>query len=160
MAISYEDELKKSGKILFTIRGVSMRPLFRTAEDAIFVETCDPEKLNNLDIVLFFRLSPTMGEQYVLHRIVGRRPDGKFIIAGDNCVDWDIVDPKDILGVVKSAQRGNKPIKLSGFGYALYKYLWCKPWRFRSFMVFMRNKIIRFGSKIKRGIKKIFHIGR
>ena len=159
MAISYEDELKKSGKILFTIRGVSMRPLFRTAEDAIFVETCDPEKLNNLDIVLFIRLSPTMGEQYVLHRIVGRRKDGRFIIAGDNCIDYDIVAPKDILGVVKSAQRGSRPIKLSGFVYALYKYLWCKPWRFRSFMVFMRNKIIRLGSKIKRGIKKVFHIG-
>jgi hypothetical protein len=159
MAISYEDELKKSGKILFTIRGVSMRPLFRTAEDAIFVETCDPEKLNNLDIVLFLRESPTMGEQYVLHRIVGRRKDGRFIIAGDNCIDYDIVDPKDILGVVKSAQRGNKPIKLSGLGYALYKYLWCKPWKFRSFMVFLRYKIRNFGSKIKRGIKKIFHIG-
>ena len=160
MAISYEDELKKSGKILFTIRGVSMRPLFRTDEDAIFVVACDPEKLKNLDIVLFYRVTSSRGEQYVLHRIVGRRPDGKFIIAGDNCVDYDIVDAKDILGIVKSAQRGNKPIMLSGFGYALYKYLWCKPWRFRSFMVFMRNKIIRFGSKIKRGIKKIFRIGR
>lgn len=160
MAVSYEDELKKSGKILFTIRGVSMRPLFRTAEDAIFVETCDPEKLKNLDIVLFFRVTPSRGEQYVLHRIVGRRPDGKFIIAGDNCTDYDIVDPKDILGVVKSAQRGNKPIKLTGFKYSLYKNLWCKPWRFRSFMVFMRNKIRGFGGKIKRGIKKIFHIGK
>ena len=159
MSISYEDELKKSGKILFTIRGVSMRPLFRTAEDAIFVETCDPEKLKNLDIVLFLRVTPSKGEQYVLHRIVGRRKDGKFIIAGDNCIDYDIVDPKDILGVVRSAQRGNKPIKLSGFRYALYKFLWCKPWRFRSFMVFMRNKIRGFGGKIKRGIKKILHRG-
>ncbi len=157
MPISYEDELKKSGKILFTIKGVSMRPLFRTAEDAIFVEICDPEKLKNLDIVLFLRMSPTIGEQYVLHRIVGRRPDGKFIIAGDNCIDYDIVDPKDILGVVKSAQRGNKPIKLTGFRYSLYKYLWCKPWRFRSFIVFVRNKIRSLGSKIKRGIKKILH---
>ena len=160
MPISYEDELKKSGKILFTIKGVSMRPLFRTAEDAIFVETCDPEKLKNLDIVLFFRVTPIKGEQYVLHRIVGRRKNGKFIIAGDNCIDYDVVEPKDILGVVKSAQRGIKPIKLTGFKYSMYKYLWCKPWRFRSFMVFMRNKIRGFGSKIKRGIKKIFHIGK
>ena len=160
MTTSYGDELKKSGKIIFTIKCVSMRPLFRTDEDAILVVSCDPETLKNLDIVLFYRDLPSKGEQYVLHRIVGKRRDGKFIIAGDNCIDYDIVDPKDILGVVKSAQRGNKPIELSGFGYALYKYLWCKPWRFRSFMVFMRNKIIRFGSKIKRGIKKIFHIGR
>lgn len=160
MPISYEDELKKSGKILFTIKGVSMRPLFRTAEDAIFVETCDPEDLNNLDIVLFIRMSPTLGKQYVLHRIVGRRPDGQFIIAGDNCIDYDIVEPKDILGVVKSAQRDHKPIKLTGFRYALYKYLWTKPYKFRSFVLRVRLRIRSLGSKIKRGIKKIFHIGK
>ena len=160
MSISYEDELKKSGKILFTIKGVSMRPLFRTAEDAIFVETCDPEKLKNLDIVLFLRMHPTLGEQYVLHRVVGRLKDGKFIIAGDNCIGYDLVEPKDILGVVKSAQRGNKPIKLTGFGYALYKYLWTKPYKFRSFVLLVRMKIRSFGSKVKRGIKKIFHIGK
>jgi len=160
MAVSYEYELKKSGKILFTIKGVSMRPLFRTAEDAIFVESCDPEKLKNLDIVLFLRMNPAMVEEYVLHRIVGRLPNGQFIIAGDNCIGYDIVDPKDILGVVKSAQRGNKPIKLTGFRYALYKYLWTKPYKFRSFVLRMRMRIRGLGSKLKRGIKKIFHIGK
>ena len=159
MITSYGDELKKSGRIIFTIKGVSMRPLFRTDEDAIFVVACDPETLKNLDIVLFYRVTLSRGEQYVLHRIVGRRPDGKFIIAGDNCVDYDIVDPNDILGVVKSAQRGNKPIKLTGFKYSLYKYLWCKPWRFRSFIVFIRNKLRSVGSKIKRGLKKILRKG-
>ncbi len=159
MTTSYGDELKKSGKIVFTIKGVSMRPLFRTDDDAIFVVACDPEKLRNLDIVLFYRVSSSRGEQYVLHRIVGRRPDGKFIIAGDNCADWDIVDPKDILGVVKSAQRGKKPIKLTGFRYSLYKYLWCKPYKFRSFIILLRNKIRRICSKIKRLCKKIIHKG-
>lgn len=150
MTTSYGDEIKKSGKLTFTIRGVSMRPLFRTSEDAIYVVACDPDTLKNLDIVLFFRVTPLMGEQYVLHRIVGRRPDGQFLIAGDNCMDYDIVDPKDILGVVKSAQRGNKPIKLSGFRYAMYKYLWCKPYRFR-FLVLIANKKIRsIGRKILR----------
>lgn len=150
MTTSYGDELKKSGKIIFTIRGVSMRPLFRTGEDAIYVVTCDPDKLKNLDIVLFYRVTPLMGEQYVLHRIVGKRSDGQFIIAGDNCIVYDIVDPKDILGVVKSAQRGNKPIKLSGFRYALYKYLWCKPYRFRFFVLKARMKIRSIGRKILR----------
>jgi signal peptidase I len=159
MSISYEDELKKSGKILFTIKGVSMRPLFRTADDAIFVVTCSPEELKNLDIVLFNRVSQTMGEQYVLHRIVGRRKDGQFIVVGDNCTYFDLVDPKDILGVVKSAQRGNKPIKLTGFKYSLYKYLWCKPYKFRFLMFRVRNKIRIEGSKIKRFIKKILHKG-
>ena len=153
MTTSYGDELKKSGKIVFTIRGVSMRPLFRTAEDAILVVTCDPETLKNLDIVLFYRVSPVKGEQYVLHRIVGRRPDGQFIIAGDNCIDYDIVAPKDILGVVVSAQRGNKPIKLEGFRYAMYKYLWCKPYRFRALVLRMRRAVRSLGRKILRRCK-------
>jgi len=160
ITISYGDELKQSGKIIFTIKGVSMRPLFHADEDAILVVACDPENLKNLDIVLFCRFTPSKGEQYVLHRIVGRRRDGKFIIAGDNCIDWDIVDPKDVHGVVRSAQRGYKPIKLTGFRYTLYKYLWCKPYRFRSFMLYLRNKIMRVGSKIKRICRKILHIGK
>ena len=159
MSISFEDELKKSGKILFTIKGVSMRPLFRTAEDAIFVVACDSEELKNLDIVLFNRVSLTMGEQYVLHRIVGRRKDGQYIVVGDNCTYYDLVDPKDILGVVKSAQRGNKPINLTGFKYSLYKYLWCKPYKFRFLMFRVRNKIRSVGSKVKRFGKKILHKG-
>ena len=159
MTTSYGEELKKSGKIIFTIKGVSMRPLFRTDEDAILVVTCDPEKLKNLDIVLFYRVTAFKGEQYVLHRIVGRRPDGSFIIAGDNCIDYDIVDPKDILGVVKSAQRGNKPIKLTGFRYALYKYLWCKPYRFRAFVLLVHKKIRSIGSRIKRAGKKLLYKG-
>ena len=150
MTTSYGDELKKSGKIIFTIKGVSMRPLFRTDEDAIFVVACDPEELKNLDIVLFYRVTPIKGEQYVLHRIVGRQRDGKFIIAGDNCIDWDIVDPKDVLGVVKSAMRGNKPIKLSGFKYSMYKYLWCKPYKFRSFVLYSRRRLGRIKRKILR----------
>ena len=160
MTTSYGDELKKSGKIIFTIKGVSMRPLFRTDEDAIFVSACDPEELKNLDIVLFFRVTPIRGEQYVLHRIVGRRRDGKFIIAGDNCIDWDIVDPKDVLGVVKAAQRGNIPIRLDGFRYTLYKYLWCKPYRFRSFVLLVRMIIIKIGSKIKRSCIKLLCKGK
>ena len=156
MTTSYGDELKKSGKIIFTIKGVSMRPLFRTDEDAIYVATCDPEKLKNLDIVLFYRVSPTMGEQYVLHRIVGRRKDGQFIIVGDNCSYGDIVDPSEILGVVKSAQRGSTPIKLTGFRYSLYKYLWCKPYKFRFLVFRVLRKIIAIGGKIKRiGKKKL-----
>ena len=153
MTTSYGDELKKSGKLVFTIRGVSMRPLFRTAEDAILVVTCDPETLKNLDIVLFYRVTPVRGEQYVLHRIVGRRDDGMFLIAGDNCTDYDVVAPEDILGIVTSAQRGNKPIRLEGFGYALYKYLWCKPYRFRFVVLRIRTKLRRIGSRIIHGRK-------
>ena len=159
MTTSYSDELRKSGKILFTVKGVSMRPLFRAGEDAIYVVTCAPDNLKNLDIVLFNRMTPYNDEQYVLHRIVGRRRDGQYIIAGDNCTYYDIVDPNDILGIVKSAQRGNKAIKLSGFRYALYKYFWCKPYWLRFLVLRIYLKIRSIGSRIKRLCRKLLRRG-
>lgn len=35
MTASYESELERTGKIAFTVRGVSMRPLFRAEIDVI-----------------------------------------------------------------------------------------------------------------------------
>ncbi len=147
--VAYEEELARSGTILFTVKGVSMRPLFRTATDAIFVVKRPLEELKNLDIVLFMRPGPN-GTEYVLHRIVDRLPDGKYIIAGDNCIGVDIVDPSDILGVVKSAKRGSKEIPLKGFKYSLYLFFWCKPYKFRSFVLRTKARIKGIARRILR----------
>ncbi len=148
MTTSYEQEIERSGRIIFTINGVSMRPLFRTATDAIYVKKVPAGTLKNLDIVLFKR-----GRQYVLHRIVDKRPDGRFVIAGDNCVSADLVPPQDILGVVVSAQRNSKPIRLGGLRYELYEKLWCKPYK-------MRFVILRVRNKAKGAARKILRRGR
>ena len=149
MNVSYESELERTGRIVFTVRGISMRPLFHEKTDAIVVEKCSPKRLKNLDIVLHTRPSP-VGTQYVLHRIVGRKPDGRFIIAGDNCISADIVRPDEILGVATSAQRRNKPIKLNGLRYTLYEKLWCKPYKMRFFVLRCRNRARSIAGKILR----------
>ena len=149
MEVSYAQELERSGKIVFTVKGVSMRPLFRADTDAILVVKCDPETLKNWDIVLFLRPGPK-GIQYVLHRIVARRPDGMFLIAGDNCNNYDVVAPSEVLGVVTSAQRRGKPIKMFGFGYALYMNLWIKPYRFRFVVLTVKWTLRRIASRILR----------
>jgi len=147
--VAYEDELARSGTILFTVKGISMLPLFRTSTDAIFVVKQPLEELNNLDIVLFMR--PGLdGTEYVLHRIVDRTPDGNYIIAGDNCIGVDIVEPSAILGVVKSAKRGNKEIPLQGFKYSLYKNLWCRPYKFRSFVLRTKSRAKSIAKRIVR----------
>ena len=144
---SYERELERTGRITITIKGVSMRPLFQADSDAILLKKCDAESLKNLDIVLFKR--PGMdGEQYVLHRIVGRRQDGNYIIAGDNCTGADIVPPQAILGIVVSAQRGNNPIPLQGIRYAAYEKLWCAPYRMRFIVLRVKNKLRAAAGKI------------
>lgn len=146
-ATSYESELERSGRITITIKGVSMRPLFRADSDAILIKKCSADALKNLDIVLFKRPSPK-GEQYVLHRIVGRQKDGNYIIAGDNCTGADIVPPKDILGAVVSAQRGNTPIPLKGIRYAMYERLWCAPYKMRFVVLRIRNRARAAARKI------------
>ena len=146
---SYESELARTGRIVFTIRGASMRPLFHANEDAIVLEKRAPEDLRNLDIVLFRRLDVD-GWKYVLHRIVDRKSDGRWIIAGDNCTEADLVETRDILGVVVSAERRGRPIRLSGARYALYEKLWCRPYRFRFAVLGTRRRVRRFLSRIKR----------
>ena len=112
---------------------------------------CAPESLQNLDIVLFRRYSIDRGEQYVLHRIVDRDAQGNFIIAGDNCMDSDIVSPGDILGVVVSAQRKSRPIRLDGLGYRLYETLWCKLYRFRFRVLRLRASLYAFARRLIKG---------
>lgn len=152
MISTYESELEQSGKLIFTVNGVSMRPLFHAQTDAILIKKCSPEMLKNLDIVLFKRFGPK-GEQYVLHRIVDKNSDGLFVIAGDNCADADYVRPEDILGVVVSAQRGNKPIKLDGFRYSWYLKTWCAPYKFRF-------KRLRFRWRLRSIAKRILFFWR
>ena len=45
MNVSYESELERTGRIVFTVRGISMRPLFHEKTDAIVVEKCSPKRL-------------------------------------------------------------------------------------------------------------------
>lgn len=147
MTTSYEQELERSGRITITIKGVSMRPLFHADTDAIIVKKCSVDELKNLDIVLF-RRQGVNGEQYVLHRIVGRQQGGDYIIAGDNCTGADIVRPQDILGVAVSAQHGNRPISLKGMRYAIYERLWCAPYRIRFLILRAKNKAYASAEKI------------
>ena len=112
MEVSYAQELERSGKIVFTVKGVSMRPLFRADTDAILVVKCDPETLKNWDIVLFLRPGPK--------------------------------------GIVTTAQRRGKPIKMSGFGYSLYMNLWIKPYRFRFVVLTVKWKLRSIASRILR----------
>ena len=142
MIKSYENELEQNGKLIFTIKGISMRPLFHADKDAILVKKCAPETLKTLDIVLFRR-----GKQYVLHRIVDRDKSGLFVIAGDNCSAADIVRPEDILGVVTSAQRCGKPIKLDG---RIYLKLWCSPYKLRFGILCFRDKARGLARKLVR----------
>ena len=113
--ISFEEELEKSGKLVYTTVGVSMRPLIKQDRDISIISK--PEgRLKKYDVALYKRPNG----QYVLHRVVKVR-ENDYVILGDNCAskEYGITDPQ-ILGVLTSLRRNGKEIDLSSFGYKLY----------------------------------------
>ena len=63
---TFEQELDSHGRIIFTNRGVSMRPLLRQNRDVMVIDKRGPERLKKYDAVLFRRDNG----QYILHRIL------------------------------------------------------------------------------------------
>ena len=73
-----------------------------------------------------------------------------FLIAGDNCNNYDVVAPSEVLGIVTTAQRRGTPIKMEGFRYSLYMNLWIKPYRFRFVVLTVKWTLRRIASRILR----------
>ena len=113
--ISFEDELAKTGKLVYTTVGVSMRPLIKQDRDISIIEK-PKGRLKKFDVALYKR--PNC--QYVLHRVVKVLDDG-YVILGDNCAakEYNIKDSQ-ILGVLTSLVRKGKEVDFNSFGYKLY----------------------------------------
>ena len=76
--MDFREFLAREGKLIYTARGVSMKPLVRPDRDLIVVERLGrpPKKY---DVLLFQRDSG----DYVLHRLLEIRKDG-YVLCGDN----------------------------------------------------------------------------
>ena len=94
---TFEAELLRTGRLAYTNVGTSMLPLVREGRDVIMIERRSPEEIRNRDVVLFRRPGIRGRGQYVLHRVLKRRPDGRFWIVGDNCDPGEGVRPEAIL---------------------------------------------------------------
>ena len=104
MRDSYESLLKEQGFVLIYTRGVSMEPMLHEGKEQSLIRSVpaigrEPEKY---DVVLFKR-----GQEYVLHRIVGRKGD-LVRIRGDNCYGCDLVKREEIHGILAGFYRGDR----------------------------------------------------
>ena len=143
MITTFEDELNRSGKLLYTNVGASMHPLLREGRDVMVIERA--ENYRALDAVLFRRPNVEGRGAYVLHRILKVLPDGKYWIVGDNCVDGETVARENILGVLIGVKRGNKYLSVSDFRYRAYVRLWCAPYHLRFFVLRAKGWLKRHG---------------
>ncbi len=139
--MTFEEEIRNSGKLIYTTVGVSMRPLIKQGRDLLIV-TKPQGRLKKYDIPLYKRKNG----QYVLHRVVKVKDDG-YVILGDNCIKWenDIKDDQ-IIGVLTSLVRKGKEVDFNSFGYRFYSRAWYLLYPVR--VIFMSAR--RLAGKIKR----------
>lgn len=145
-ARTFSQVLKETGRLIYTTRGVSMRPLLRQGKDVVVIET-PKEHCKKYDTVLFLRKNG----QYVLHRIL--KIDGdQYWIVGDNCLGGEMVSEQQIIGVMTSLKRGGRSVKLTDWRYRLYVRLWCAPYRLRFFVLRVKWFLFRCLRYVKRRV--------
>ena len=117
---TFEEQLAKNGKLIYTNKGDSMMPLIKQGRDLLIIEPVHG-RLKKYDVPLYKR---DIG-QYVLHRILKVRKND-YVICGDNrwVKEYGIRD-RHIIGVLTAVVRNGKEISVNDWKYKLYVHLWC-----------------------------------
>ncbi len=150
--MTFEEELERSGKLVYTNKGVSMMPLLRENKDIMIIEKCAAADVKRLDAVLFTRKSPEK-TNYVLHRVLKVNRDESFWIVGDNCVSGEQVRGEQILGKLTEVIRDGKRIGADSAAYRVYAHIWCDAYPVRFFFLRARNFAKRCLRYVKRRLK-------
>lgn len=95
-----EKKIEDDGFIVSNIKGISMLPFLKQNEDNVVITKID-KPIEKYDIVLY----KSKGN-YVLHRVININGDD-LIIKGDNTISSEIVNIKQVLGILK-AKYNNK----------------------------------------------------
>ena len=144
---SFEEELERTGTLVFTNKGKSMLPLLRQNRDLMVIEKKGPGRCKKYDAVLFKR-----GGRYVMHRILQVREQDYYIV-GDNCRKGEYVRDEQILGILKQVVRDGRTIDVGDPAYQRYVHLWCDLFPLRAGLFLIRDGVRSTGSKLKKLLK-------
>ena len=138
--------LAEGGRHYMPTVGDSMRPMLHGRHDTVVIEP-PSRPLKKMDIPLYRRPDG----QYVLHRIVGVRPDG-YVTCGDNRRrrEYGVTDEM-VVGILVGYYRGEKEISLSSWRYRLYVTFWCRPYYLRAFCLCVRDAWRTLRGKRRKG---------
>ena len=127
---TFEEEIAKKGRLIYTNVGDSMMPLLREKRDLLIIEKVSG-RLKKYDVPLYRRDSG----QYVLHRILKVRKDD-YVICGDNrwLREFGVKD-EWILGVLTAVVRKGKRVSVTSWKYRLYVHIWCDFYWIRAFIL-------------------------
>ena len=142
---SFEEVLSKTGKLVYSNKGVSMMPLIRQGRDLIIIEPAPKGRLNRYDAPLFKRDN---GE-YVLHRVLKVKKDG-YIMCGDHQWVKEYVSDDQIIGVLTAVVRDGKEISVNSKLYKLYVHIWCDLYPLRVMILKGKYYLRILKNKLKR----------
>lgn len=135
---TFEEEIERSGKIIYTNVGDSMMPLIKQGRDVLVISKPNG-RLKRYDVPLYKRDSG----QYVLHRILEVR-ENDYVICGDNRwkKEYGITD-RHIIGVLTGMICDGREIPVTDRQYRLYVHLWCNFFPVRAWMIRARQFLKR-----------------
>jgi hypothetical protein len=125
---TFEDILKKDGKLVYKTRGVSMKPMLIQDRDLVIVEV-PKGRLKPYDIALYKRR-----EQYVLHRVISVKED-HYLIRGDNTYSVEKVTFDHVIGVLTAFVHNGREIRVTDRTFRVYSYLWNGMYPLRHILV-------------------------
>lgn len=116
-----QEQLDAGKTVSFIPRGNSMRPLLGDGTDMVVLKK--PEgRLHFFDMPLYYRKET---DKYILHRVVGFRKDGTYVMLGDNNAQREYgISDDDIVGVVTSFYHKGKMYSINHPLYRLYCNVW------------------------------------
>lgn len=143
---TFEEELARTGKLVYTNVGDSMLPLIRQDRDLLIIGKKPEGRLKKYDVPLYRRDSG----KYVLHRILKVR-EQDYVICGDNRWkrEYGITD-RHIIGVLTGIVRDGRTVSVNDRWYQLYVHLWCGLYYIRVPFTAIGMKLSRLRRKRKR----------
>ena len=118
-----EEILASGGEFRMYPKGTSMLPLIVQKRDSVVLKRNFDVPAKKHDIAFYRR---TNG-QFVLHRVMRICKDGTYTMCGDNQFALEKgIAPEQIIGYVSGLYRKEKEIKMNGFRYSVYVFLWTK----------------------------------
>ena len=145
MTSTFEEIIRRDGRLVYTSVGDSMLPFIRSGKDLLVIEK--PQgRLKKYDVPLYRRDSG----QYVIHRVLKVR-ENDYVICGDNRWQRETgITDRHILGVLTAIVRDGKTISVQDRNYLRKVHLWCDYFWIRAAILWPKALPWRVRRKLRR----------
>ncbi len=140
---TFEEELDRTGRIVYTNVGFSMMPWIREHRDLLIIEK--PQgRCKKYDVALYKRNNGT----YILHRVLRVRKQD-YVFCGDHCWRREFgVTDRQVIGILTAVVRDGREIAVTDRRYRAYVHLWCDFFYLRAWILCWKHMLHRLKRKL------------